>query len=29
MKLEIKELRKADDRQAINFAVKGMRFDWY
>lgn len=29
MKLEIKELRKADDRQAINFAVKGMHFDWY
>ena len=27
--MELKELRKADERQAIHFAAVGMHFDWY
>lgn len=29
MKIEIKELRKEDDKKAIQFAISGMHFDWY
>lgn len=29
MKLEIRELDKRDHKKAVQFAVKGMHFDWY
>ena len=29
MKIEIKDIRKEDYRKAIQFAIKGMHFDWY
>jgi len=29
MKLELKELKKCDYKKAIQFAIKGMHFDWY
>lgn len=29
MKIEIKELRKQDHKKAIQFAIKGMHFEWY
>ena len=29
MNIEIKSLRKKDYKKAIQFAVKGMHFDWY
>lgn len=29
MKIEIKNIRKQDYKKAIQFAVKGMHFDWY
>ena len=29
MKLELRELRKQDFSKAVQFAVKGMHFDWY
>ena len=29
MKIEIKDIRKQDDKKAISFAIKGMHFDWY
>lgn len=29
MKLEIRELREQDYNKAIQFAIKGMHFDWY
>ena len=29
MKLELRELRKQDHGKAIQFAIKGMHFDWY
>ncbi|MBS6762174.1 MAG: GNAT family N-acetyltransferase [Clostridium sp.] len=29
MKIEIKDIRKKDHKKAIQFAIKGMHFDWY
>ena len=29
MQIKIKELRKKDYNKAIEFAIKGMHFDWY
>ena len=29
MHLELRNLRKQDERKAIQFAIKGMHFDWY
>lgn len=29
MKIEIKDIRKKDYKKAIQFAIKGMHFDWY
>lgn len=29
MKIEIKDIRKIDYKKAIQFAIKGMHFDWY
>lgn len=29
MEIEIKDIRKADYKKAIQFAVAGMHFDWY
>lgn len=29
MGIEIRDIRKEDDRKAIQFAIKGMHFDWY
>ena len=29
MKIEIKEIKKEDYKKAIQFAIKGMHFDWY
>lgn len=29
MKIEVKDLRKKDYKKAIQFAIKGMHFDWY
>ncbi len=29
MKIEIKDMRKKDYKKAIQFAIKGMHFDWY
>ena len=29
MKLELRELRTQDHKKAIQFAIKGMHFDWY
>lgn len=29
MKIEIKDIRKRDYKKAIQFAIKGMHFDWY
>ena len=29
LKIEIKDIRKKDHKKAIQFAIKGMHFDWY
>lgn len=29
MEIELRELRKQDEKKAIRFAIKGMHFDWY
>lgn len=29
MKIEIKNIHKSDYRAAVQFAIKGMHFDWY
>ena len=29
MSIEIKDIRKKDYKKAIQFAIKGMHFDWY